>query len=187
MRALTVHQPHASLIALGIKTIETRSWSTSYRGRLAIHAAAKDTDREMDLHPEPWRALGDHIGGAAPVRGAVVATAELVDCVPITNDPADTFPFVLKLYDLWLVHRAAAPERISDQLPYGDFRPGRWAWLLDDIKSTAERCPACWGNRDRIEWIQGRPLWGACVTCDGAGSCDPIPARGRQGLWEWVA
>ena len=38
VRALTLHQPWASLIALGVKRIETRSWSTSCRGPLWIHA-----------------------------------------------------------------------------------------------------------------------------------------------------
>lgn len=40
MPALTLHQPWASLVALGVKTIETRAWSTLYRGPLAIHAAS---------------------------------------------------------------------------------------------------------------------------------------------------
>lgn len=39
MKALTLWQPWASLVALGVKTIETRSWSTSHRGPLAIHAS----------------------------------------------------------------------------------------------------------------------------------------------------
>src|SRR5690348_17556570 len=39
MKALTLTQPWASLVAIGAKRIETRSWSTSYRGPLAIHAA----------------------------------------------------------------------------------------------------------------------------------------------------
>ncbi len=38
MRTLTLTQPWATLVALGAKTIETRSWQTSYRGPLAIHA-----------------------------------------------------------------------------------------------------------------------------------------------------
>jgi hypothetical protein len=37
-KGLTLLQPWASLIALGVKTIETRSWSTSWRGGLVIHA-----------------------------------------------------------------------------------------------------------------------------------------------------
>ena len=39
MKALSITQPWATLIAIGAKTIETRSWSTLYRGDLAIHAA----------------------------------------------------------------------------------------------------------------------------------------------------
>ena len=42
MKALTIMQPWASLIACGAKTIETRSWPTKYRGPIAIHAGMKD-------------------------------------------------------------------------------------------------------------------------------------------------
>ena len=43
MKAITLHQPWASAIALGRKTYETRSQPTRYRGLLAIHAG-KTTD-----------------------------------------------------------------------------------------------------------------------------------------------
>jgi len=52
MKALTLTQPWASLMALQSKTIETRSWYTAYRGELVIHAAkgfpkwAKETCEE---------------------------------------------------------------------------------------------------------------------------------------------
>ena len=39
-RILTVRQPWASLIVLGHKDIENRTWSTRYRGPLLIHAAS---------------------------------------------------------------------------------------------------------------------------------------------------
>ena len=39
MKTLSLIQPWASLIALGEKRIETRSWGTRYRGPLAIHAS----------------------------------------------------------------------------------------------------------------------------------------------------
>lgn len=39
MKAITLTQPWATLVAIGAKKIETRSWATGYRGRLAIHAA----------------------------------------------------------------------------------------------------------------------------------------------------
>jgi len=38
MKALTISQPYASLIASGEKWVENRSWPTGYRGPLAIHA-----------------------------------------------------------------------------------------------------------------------------------------------------
>jgi hypothetical protein len=40
MKGLTLTQPWATLVAIGAKRIETRSWPTRYRGLLAIHAGA---------------------------------------------------------------------------------------------------------------------------------------------------
>lgn len=37
-KALTIHQPWASLIMAGIKDIENRRWSTKHRGPLWVHA-----------------------------------------------------------------------------------------------------------------------------------------------------
>jgi len=50
MKALTISQPFASLIASGSKFVENRTWPTSYRGPLAIHAGKGTqymTRREM--------------------------------------------------------------------------------------------------------------------------------------------
>ena len=38
MKALTIKEPWASLIINGYKTYEFRSWNTSYRGKILIHA-----------------------------------------------------------------------------------------------------------------------------------------------------
>lgn len=42
IKALTLYQPWATLIAIGAKKIETRSWDTKYRGPLAIHASKNE-------------------------------------------------------------------------------------------------------------------------------------------------
>ena len=47
--ALTMHQPWGSLLVWGLKRIEGRSWQTSYRGRLWIHAKIT---RQLD-HVQP--------------------------------------------------------------------------------------------------------------------------------------
>jgi len=41
MKAISVRQPWASMIAQGSKTIETRTWSTNYRGDLLIVSSKK--------------------------------------------------------------------------------------------------------------------------------------------------
>lgn len=55
IRCLSLWQPHAQAIALGLKPYETRGWSTSYRGPLAIHSAKKlfnYKDYSLDYYQE---------------------------------------------------------------------------------------------------------------------------------------
>lgn len=74
MKALTISQPFASLIASGEKWIENRTWETLYRGELAIHAG-KGTQY---LSNQLIRA------GQYPT-GAIIATAVLVACVHVSQ------------------------------------------------------------------------------------------------------
>ncbi|MFL5313070.1 MAG: ASCH domain-containing protein [Myxococcales bacterium] len=136
MKGLTLTQPWASLVAAGVKTIETRSWRSDYRGPIAIHAAkglaglrgswpcagANPTLDELgefvDSQPRMLDALLDEYGqffraGELP-RGAIVAVAVLVDIVS-TSD-------------------ALGFDFIDDELPFGNFAPGRWAWVMSDVK-----------------------------------------------------
>ncbi len=39
MKTLSLLQPWATLVVMGVKQIETRSWRTDYRGPLLIHAS----------------------------------------------------------------------------------------------------------------------------------------------------
>lgn len=68
MRALTVRQPWAGLIAQGVKTTENRSWRTHYRGALLIHAGTRWDPTASDYDPADFGA-----------RGVIVACAQLVD------------------------------------------------------------------------------------------------------------
>lgn len=179
MRALTLHQPWASLVAAGVKQIETRSWSTSYRGPLAIHAGKKRihfggiTYLKGTIFDRPQvvdrRTLRLPSGVEVPhpdiddwPKGAVVATAELVDVVPVNAWRADPrgdgwgYAVLNAGACVWVDENDSLAPRIgewqsdvSDQLPFGDFTPGRFAWLLDNVRRLDE----------------------------------PVPARGYQGLW----
>ena len=99
IKALSLHQPWASLVQLGIKTIETRSWSTKCRGPLAIHATKRnakfvDMKRLVGDQLPAWDAwynaglVSDDGETDRMPYGAVVATCELVDCVPIVTNSA---------------------------------------------------------------------------------------------------
>ena len=71
MKALSVRQPWASMIALNEKTIETRTWSTDYRGDLLIVSSRKPAIAGLPL-------------------GQGLCVAQLIDCRPMTieDEPA---------------------------------------------------------------------------------------------------
>jgi activating signal cointegrator 1 len=200
IKALTLRQPWASLVAEGVKTIETRSWCTSHRGRIAIHAGQRYHDGEwnLDLGRATHRICGgfERYPDALP-RGAIIASAVLVDCVPIVDAGTSTTDAFVAINcsddvrdDIAMLYRSDDSDgvRIDDELPLGYFEPGRYAWLLEAIATTTERCPWCWGKGVRI----GRGFDGldvayeyACPVCDENGGCRPIDAKGRQLVWDW--
>jgi activating signal cointegrator 1 len=128
MKALSLTQPWASLIVTGAKQIETRSWFTSYRGQLLIHAAkgfprwAKETADEEDfrngLNGLTWQQLP---------TSAILCRVELMACVKTTE--------VDKL-------RTAGIVPQIQELKFGDYAEGRWAWGLRLIEVFAEPIPA---------------------------------------------
>lgn len=89
MKALSLRQPWANMVAREKKTIETRTWSTKYRGTIAIHAA-KSKKGYGGLHPEP-------------PYGAIVALAYIYMCRPMQED--DEHEACCKLYPgAWAWH-----------------------------------------------------------------------------------
>ena len=58
MKAITLTQPWATLVAMGAKQVETRSWSTAYRGQIAIHAAKGYPKEARELcETEPFKSI----------------------------------------------------------------------------------------------------------------------------------
>lgn len=139
MKALTLTQPWATLVAISAKRIETRSWQTPYRGELAIHAAkgfpkwAKETCGEALFH-EALYAAGYDIGLRSseilPI-GCVIATCQLVACKFITSAMSPGTPEEVSRRSTMLP--PPEPER-----SFGDYECGRFAWILEDIKQLPE-------------------------------------------------
>lgn len=80
MRALSIRQPWAWAILHAGKDVETRSWSTRYRGLVAIHAA-QSVDREAQAAMAKAGYRVPVLGKGDPDLGAYVGTARLVDVV----------------------------------------------------------------------------------------------------------
>lgn len=108
-KALSITEPYATLISMGLKRIETRSWKTKYRGEIYIHASS--------TKPKPeWKALpcysiaekfGLHFG-------QIVCKAKLVDCIEMTEEYIAQMDDIEKQMGFWSV--------------------GRYAWVLDDVE-----------------------------------------------------
>lgn len=133
MKALSLWQPWATLIALGAKKIETRSWKTDYRGPLAIHAAKNDSGKLYAAYApfhSVLRAAG-YYGWHSLPRGVVVATCQLLDCVSIRLDSSG-----------WQAAFNLGTWELTDQeRAFGDYTPGRYAWLLADVKPLPTPIP----------------------------------------------
>lgn len=75
--AISIKQPWAALIAAGLKTVEVRTWSTSRRGRILIHAA-----KQPDVRAQGWKHITTRsLAQACEQRGGIIAVADLVDCL----------------------------------------------------------------------------------------------------------
>jgi len=111
MKALSLWNPFAEFMRIGLKTIETRSWPTSYRGALAIHAAKRDVD-ELG-----WELVGKFYTRENPLNpmyyGAVVAVVDLSECVRVETFHDGKGGFCLT----------------ETELELGDYSNGRFAWM----------------------------------------------------------
>jgi hypothetical protein len=129
MKALSLTQPWATLIAIEAKRYETRSWQSWYVGQLAIHAAkglgavgGKRGLIEM-CHEQPFLSALNESTADFTVElplGAIIATCTLTACWPTEQ---------------------VAPQMSKNELKFGDFSEGRWAWRLINVWKLPEPVP----------------------------------------------
>ena len=133
IKAISLWEPWATLMALGEKKCETRGWSANYRGWLAIHATKNMPAESRSMIRHTAGILNRYFIGMAQLKataGCVLAIVWLDDILP-TND--HFFPL-------------STSERA-----FGDYSPDRYIWQTSHLYRLPE----------------------------------PIPARGRQRLWNW--
>jgi activating signal cointegrator 1 len=123
VKAISLWQPWATLVVTGAKRIETRGWETLVRGELAIHAAQHWNRALAALClKEPFaRALR---GTGTMPFGAVIGVVTLSGIEPVDA-----------ILDISEQERA-----------FGNYEPGRFAWLLDNIRALPRPVP-CRGHQ----------------------------------------
>jgi hypothetical protein len=126
MKLISLTQPWASLVAVGLKRFETRSWDTTYRGDLAIHATKGPTDE--DALQRICRSIPEASGLSLP-HGVVLAVARLAACDEMTQ--------------------AIVWSTDDRELAVGDWRPGRFALDLADVRTLREPLQIAVGSRGR--------------------------------------
>ena len=91
MRVLTLWQPWASLVVMGWKKYETRSWSTPYRGTLLIHAAKRPV-KNKELSDIACKSDGQFsaVFDMNFPLGAILGCAELTDVRKMTETEVST-------------------------------------------------------------------------------------------------
>lgn len=134
MKAITIHQPWATLIALGEKQFETRSWATKYRGELAIHAGKKV--EKAVCQQEPFRSVLAKYGYTEEnlPTGSIVARCQLKDCLKVSYGNSS----VLALGGD--TGNACIPIH-GNEFHFGYFEPGRFAWEMNDIELLEKPIP----------------------------------------------
>ena len=113
MKVLSLTEPYATLIKNGIKTIETRSWKTSYRGRLYIHASSTKIPKEYRNNKELMALVStDDLN-----YGHIICSCDLIDCIEMTDDFINS------------IRKNKKNEYIT-----GIYSNGRYAWIFENIE-----------------------------------------------------
>ena len=140
MKAISLHQPWASLMVTRwpegrfCKRFETRSFRTLYRGPIAI-CATKTFPQVLYglIQKEPFASALKHWECSSDIPvGCVLGIGQLAHCERVEE-------------------ACLRPSVTFTERHFGDYSPGRWAWLIDDMRPLPE----------------------------------PIPVKGKQGLWDW--
>jgi len=167
MKALSLIQPWASLIAIGAKKIETRSRlrppASLIGQRIAIHASkgfprdAKDACLDPVFVTALWSDITRYATiDTAPDGGYMRLGSEFVSITEIEQHikqlPCGVIIATARVTGCWSTNRLDLLAKLPDaERAFGNYAPDRWMWGLADVQVLPE----------------------------------PIAASGKLGLWEW--
>ena len=142
-KAITIKNPWAHLIAVGIKDVENRTWRTKYRGKVLIHASQK-IEYYKNLTLVQLKSL-DHENQRKVVKqdfitSAIIGSVEIADCIQNSKSiwaVQDHWHWVLKnpvLFDTPILN-------VKGALSFWDFNQE-----LPEEKQNVVPCNNCQGG-----------------------------------------
>lgn len=123
MKVLSFLQPWASLTVMGLKKLETRSWSTKHRGELLIHASTGKSGALLASDPP----FSKYINKFSKLPfGAIIGKVILVDIIKVEYLPLST---------------SAINSLTMEERAFGDYNNGRYVWILEEPELFKEPIP----------------------------------------------
>ena len=127
MKAISLWQPWASLLVLGEKKIETRSWDTGYRGPLLIHAAKRQNISELIA------LCADDIYDRALRRAFGIAPDDIIVNALLEKMPFGCIIGKVDLEQTESTETFKVSGMLSDQeIALGNYDDGRYGWELEN-------------------------------------------------------
>jgi hypothetical protein len=124
MKVISLLQPWATLVVIGAKKFETRSWNTFYRGPVLIHASKrKDINARNLCIIEPFENYIKDFD-ALPF-GAIIGSSRIAATASAPH-----------------VAGVLLQDGNTDELAFGDYGFGRRAWKLEDVVKFSIPIPA---------------------------------------------
>ncbi len=124
MKAISLLQPWATLVIMGVKTIETRSWRTEHRGNILIHASQGKAGSIFAFEPPFKKYIPDFkkLPFGAIIGQVNITTVERIKSLGMSDE---------------IINRLTMEEKA-----FGDYTDGRYAWILKDFKKFDKPIPA---------------------------------------------
>lgn len=155
MNALSLWNPYAALLISGAKKIETRSWSTNFRGWIGIIATKGGlplSDFAALIRREPFMSAIAALGyrSISDFPSGLIGAVRLGPCERVLAHPR-----AMLFAGGNITIPPPEPER-----SFGDYTPGRFAWMTIDRIACKEPVPWKGGQR----WVTGPDdvVWKAC-------------------------
>ncbi len=139
---ISLWQPWATLVVLGEKAFETRSWAAQHRGRLLIHASKRKSQEQMDImRSRPFLPVLTAAGYKIHRASCDLPTGAIIGEVDLTwSASAESIAAKLREESNLILEHIGHPG--EQELAFGDFSPGRSAWALNDAVRYDHVIPA---------------------------------------------